>query len=69
MYVCVISMKVCDSILNVGPIADTTLGSPDFISVSVYISGGDMGGGEGQRGVGPPFIVVGVSPWLLCESE
>lgn len=28
-----ISLKVCDSILNIGPIADTTLGNPDFISV------------------------------------
>ena len=26
--------QVCDSVLNIGPIADVTIGNPDFISVS-----------------------------------
>ena len=42
MYMYVLPLKpnlfqVCDSILNIGPIADATIGTPDFISVSYIV--------------------------------
>ena len=30
-------LQVCDSIVNIGPIADVTLGEPAFVSVSDHV--------------------------------
>ena len=31
------SLQVCDSVVNIGPIADVTLGEPGFVSVSDHV--------------------------------
>ena len=32
--VAMMTLQVCDSVVNIGPIADVTLGEPGFVSVS-----------------------------------
>ena len=35
---CFVSVQVCDSLINIGPIADATVGEPAFLSVSTLCS-------------------------------